>query len=115
MALDKVLIGARIRKVREEIIGDSRAEFAKKCGLSDERYIGQLERGEFLPSLATLDKISNNTGIKIDYLLYGKNKTKLSIRESLVTIIKNADNDEVKMYYKCITTMKGFFNKKLNG
>ena len=30
MALDKILIGARIRELREQIIGESREEFAQR-------------------------------------------------------------------------------------
>ena len=50
MALDKILIGARIRELREQIIGESREEFAQRCDLGTDRYVGQLERGEFYPS-----------------------------------------------------------------
>ena len=63
MALDKILIGARIRELRELILEETREEFAKRCNLSDERYIGQLERGEFLPSLESLYKIADATGV----------------------------------------------------
>lgn len=56
MALDKILIGTRIRELRERILEESREEFAKRCDFSDERYVGQLERGEFLPSLESLYK-----------------------------------------------------------
>lgn len=56
MALDKVLIGARIRKIREELFCESRVDFARRCNLT-ERHIGQLERGEFLISLPSLDNI----------------------------------------------------------
>ena len=57
MALDKVLIGERVRKIREEILEESRANFAKRCNLTY-RHISQIERGEFLVSLPTLDKIA---------------------------------------------------------
>ena len=35
MALDKILIGARIRELRELILEETREEFAKRCNLSD--------------------------------------------------------------------------------
>lgn len=72
MALDKILIGTRIRELRERILGETREEFAKRCNLSDERYIGQLERGEFLPSLESLYKIAIATGVNLNDLLIGK-------------------------------------------
>lgn len=112
MALDKLLIGARIRKIREEILEESRSDFAKRCNLT-ERHIGQIERGEFLISLPTLDNIASSTGVSTDYILYGKGENnKLRIKEILDTLIENADKDELKMYYKCITTIKSYVNKK---
>ena len=47
MALDKLLIGNRIRILREELFEESRRDFAKRCELT-ERHIAQIERGEFL-------------------------------------------------------------------
>lgn len=112
MALDKVLIGARIRKIREELLEESRNDFAKRCNLT-ERHIGQIERGDFLLSLSTLSKITEATGVDSDYILFGKGENnKLKIKETLETLIDRADKDELKMYYKCITTIKSYVNKK---
>ena len=112
MALDKVLIGARVRKIREEILEESRTNFAKRCNLTY-RHISQIERGEFLVSLPTLDKIASATGMDTDYILYGKGKNdKLKIKETLETLINRADKDELQMYYKCITTIKTYVTKK---
>lgn len=38
MALDKIVIGARIRKIREEIFEESREQFGKRCDLT-ERHV----------------------------------------------------------------------------
>lgn len=38
MALDKIAIGARIRKIREEIFEESREKFGKRCDLT-ERHV----------------------------------------------------------------------------
>ena len=38
MALDKILIGTRIRKLREEVFEESRDKFGKRCNLT-ERHI----------------------------------------------------------------------------
>ena len=112
MALDKVMIGVRIREIREDIFGESRKDFAKRCDL-DTRHIAQLERGEFLFSLPTLDKIAIATGTSTDYLLYGKrNHNKLKLLENLYNIIDIADTDEMKMYFKCLTSIKNYVNKK---
>lgn len=112
MALDKLLIGTRVRKIREEILEESRSDFAKRCNLT-ERHIGQIERSEFLIILPTLDRISSATGIDTDYLLYGKGENKnFKIKRLLDTIIARADKEELKMYYKCITTIKNYVNKR---
>lgn len=58
MALDKIVIGARVRKIREEFFEESRDKFSKRCNLT-ERHIGQIERGDFLVSLNALDCISS--------------------------------------------------------
>lgn len=112
MALDKILIGNRIREIREDIFEESRKDFARRCDL-DARHVAQLERGEFLLSLPTLDKIAIATGTDTDYLLYGKGKnSKLKVVENLYTMIKRADTDELQMFFKCLTTIKSYVNKK---
>lgn len=114
MALDRILIGNRIRYVRERIFEETRKDFATRCDLN-ERYIGQLERGEFLLSLQALDKISMATGIDTNYILYGKGKNNnLKIKDTLIDIIKNAEKEELKVYYKCIIAIKKFKDKGLN-
>lgn len=111
MALEKILIGNRIRLIREEIFEESRKEFANRCDLN-ERYVGQLERGEFLLSMSCLDKISVATGIDADFILYGKGeKNKFKIKEHLIKIIENANKDELKMIYRVVLTIKNYVNK----
>lgn len=112
MALDKVLIGERIRNIRENIFEESRKNFARRCDITD-RHIAQIERGDFLFSLATLDKIVSATGIDVDYILYGKGKHKgLNVYNNLQNIIDRADADELQMYHKCITAIGKYVNKK---
>lgn len=115
MALDKILIGTRIRELREGILEESREEFAKRCDLSDERYVGQLERGEFLPSLESLYKIANATGVNLNDLLIGKkNENKSMMMENLLTVIKSSNTNELKVYNTCIMALKRAFNTKLD-
>jgi len=122
MALNKVIIGERIRKIREETLNESRKNFAKRCDLT-ERYIGQIERGDFLISLKMLDKIATAISVDIDYIIYGKGENdKFNTRQALHTIIDRSDKKQIDMYYKCITTMinyevskyKNWYNKKLS-
>ena len=110
MALDKVMIGARIRKVREEIFEESREKFGNRCNLT-ERHIGQVERGDFLISLSSLDMIASATGVDVDYILYGKGENnKLQITENMHN---KSDKEELKMYYKCLCTIRNYVNKKI--
>ena len=107
MALDRIAIGARIRRIREEIFEESREQFGKRCDLT-ERHVGQLERGDFL-----IGFIVSSTGIDADYILYGKgDNNKLQIKENLYNIIDKIKKDELKMYYTCITAIKNYVNKK---
>lgn len=114
MALDKILIGARIRRIREEMLGETRDIFAKKCNL-ETRYIGQVERGEFLFSLSTLDQIASATGVETDYILYGKGEhEKLTVKKTLDNMIAKANTNELEMYYKCMTTVKGYVKYEID-
>ena len=113
MALDKVMIGYRIRKIREEILKESRSKFSNRCNLT-ERYIGQIERGEFFISLKSLDKIISATGIDADYILYGKTtNNELGIKKSLINIINKSNTEELDVIYQCINTIKSYINKKI--
>lgn len=112
MSLDRLLIGTRIRKIREKIFEESRKEFAIRCDLT-ERHIGQIERGDFIPSLKTLDKIVSETSVSMDYILYGKNKDpEVDINSTLANLINTKDTEELRMYYKCMSTIKHFYKKQ---
>lgn len=112
MALDKIVIGTRIRKIREDIFEETREKFAKRCDLT-ERHIGQLERGDFLLSTNTLDRIATLTGIDTDYILYGKGESnKLQMKQNLHNIIDRADKDEIQMLYRNICTIRSYVSKR---
>jgi len=108
MELDAINIGTRIRKIREEIYNETRQVFAERCGLS-ENHLGKLERGEILLSLNTLNRICYAAGTSSDYILYGKNKNNnLNVRKTIDIFLDNSSKDELKMYFKFISTIKGF-------
>ena len=75
MTLDPLLIGTRIRKIREEEYNETRTDFANRCGLT-ETHIGQIERGEILLSTNALNKIITSTGANANYILYGNTNSK---------------------------------------
>ena len=111
MALNKLQIGVRVRKIREEKLKESRKIFAERCNLTY-RHIAQIERGEFLVSLKTLDKIISATGVDSDYILYGKGENNLKIKNSLYTLIERADKDKLEMFYKLALATNAYENKK---
>lgn len=114
MALDAILIGERLRKYREEIFVEKRKEFAQRCGLN-ERYIGQVERGEFTPSIEKIDAIVTATNIDINYLLYGKNQESVSnIKSQLCAIIEKCDDEQAKVILNCISTIQNYYFKNQN-
>lgn len=108
MRLDKISIGARIRKIREDIFHETRQLFAERCALS-ENHLGKLERGEILISINTLDKICSSAGIKTDYILYGKCENKhLNIRKTIDNFLDKSTKEELKMYFQFISAIKSF-------
>ena len=112
MVLDKIIIGTRIRKIREELFKESREKFGKRCNLT-ERHIGQIERGDFLISLHSLCKITSSTGVDTDYILYGKGQNDaLEIKKNLINIIDKCNKEELDVIYKCITTIRDYITNK---
>ena len=75
MKLNRLQIGERIRKIREEVLKSTRIDFANVCQIT-ERQLGKIERGECLMTLDTLHKIINATGADAGYILYGEINTK---------------------------------------
>lgn len=112
LALDKFKIGLRIRKIREEIYHENRTDFSYRCSIT-ESHLGQIERGEILVSMNALDKIAISTGTDTDYLLYGKSDEEDSkIRKQLNKFLDRSDKEELKMYFKCLASIKACIDVK---
>lgn len=115
MALDKLLIGTRIRTIRESGFKETRKLFSERCDLT-ETHVGQIERGEILISLSALDKIIDCTGTSADYILYGKSdKRKSAIRNSIDNYLDSCSEEELRMYFRCISSIRSYIinrNKK---
>lgn len=106
MTLDKIKIGARIRRIREELYHETRQVFAERCGLS-ENHLGKLERGEILISIKTLNKICSASGTNPNYILYGECENKhLNIRNTIDNFLDNSSKEELKMFFKFISIIK---------
>jgi len=59
---------ATVLRTRRHALGLSQEAFAEKVGLS-KNYIGNLERGEYEPSVTTLVTISGQLGFKVSDIL----------------------------------------------
>ena len=112
MPLDKTSIGNRIRKIRENHLCESQSNFSSRCNLT-EPYLAKIEKGEILITLSALDKIVTATGIDTEFILYGPDKNlKPQVRKHLHTLIDRGNVEELKMYYKCVCTVRNYLNKK---
>lgn len=112
MALDKIAIGLRIRKIREEIYHENRSDFSYRCSIT-ESHLGQIERGEIMISLNALDKIVVSTGTDTDYLLYGKNEIDEDRMKKIINnFLDRADKEELKAYFKCLSSIKEYIDIK---
>ncbi|MBO6232934.1 MAG: helix-turn-helix transcriptional regulator [Clostridia bacterium] len=113
MKIDVILMGQRFRKVREEYFEETTKEFAKRCNVS-ERYIRQIERGDFQISLQSLVNISACTNIDLDYFVFGKFEKvdeSLLLQKKIYTIIDRASKEELEVFHKILTNIKNFEEK----
>lgn len=62
-------IGERVGQLRRQR-KLTRAEFGEMIGLS-EQYVGRIERGSRIITVAAISKICNVTGVTADYLIFG--------------------------------------------
>lgn len=56
-------IGERIKSIRK-LNGMTQAELGKRCGMPDSQ-IGSYERGEYKPTLPTLERIAKGLGVSV--------------------------------------------------
>lgn len=66
---DTRYIGNNIYHLRKTILGMSQEEFSEVVNVSKDT-ISNIERGRYLPNVATLVSVSNATDISIDFFLY---------------------------------------------
>ena len=86
----KAEIGRRIRKIRVER-GLTQKELASRAGI-DYTYIGKIERGEQLPSLNVLIKISETLMVPCEYFLEEEEiATFLELTVDLKPLLKKED------------------------
>ena len=109
--IDSRKFGENIREQRAKM-KITRDDFASLSGLSVD-YIGKIERGTDIPSLAVAIIISNTLNTPIDYLLTGKEKENKSINLlKLEQIISKASESEIEYFVKLLELRSEYENRK---
>lgn len=99
MELDKIVIGKRIKSLRQEI-GLTQEELANKLGLNNKSSISQYEKGDAVPSDDIKFQMCNIFNCSLDYLL-GKSD------------IRNYDKDEQEFRFAYHKEMEGLTDEEI--
>lgn len=111
MSLNKLEIGNRIKQLRENVFHESRLVFAERCKLSN-NHLARIERGEWLIGAETLSNIHKNTGITLDYILYGTEDNKeFDIRKNIDDFLNKCSNEKLNLYYNIIVDLQRMIEK----
>ena len=43
-----------------------------------------------------------------------KNEIRPRMKDNLITLVQKADNEQIKMLYKCFTSIMNYVNKRIN-
>lgn len=101
---ERELIGRRIKEARHKL-GLTQEELGERARLHYS-YIGQVERGNKIPSLKTLKKIAQALNIKLEVLLEDSPEKEISpqhlLAQELMATIKNSPPEDIKMYIRII-------------
>ena len=93
-------IGKRIRRLRKQR-NLTQEELGERAGLHYS-YIGQVERGDKIPSLKTLSKIAQALNVSLDYILEDAETYKVkpdseSAINELLAMVKTRPTHEIKL------------------
>ena len=108
--MDYVALGMRIREKRKEK-GWKITELAEKAELGDD-YLGKIERGQGIASLATLVNIANALNVGLDSLV-GKDLSGATeyLNEDINKVIKKMDEKNRRRFLEFIYYTAPFFNR----
>lgn len=106
-------LGKRIKEVRQKI-GLTQEELGERAELHYS-YIGQVERGNKLPSIKTLKKIAAALNIKLEALLedtpsYETSSQNLLNRE-ILNFLKDSPPEDLKLFLDVISLIKNHLQK----
>ena len=105
MALLSKLLGLRIRELRKTR-KLTQSQLAESIGM-ETTNLCKLENGGQLPKEENIEKIAAVFDVPIkDLFDFGHLKSRNEIQKELIEIIKNANDKDVELYYKLITSIK---------
>jgi len=108
------LIGRRVREARLKL-GLTQERLAARANLHYS-YIGQVERGNKVPSLKTLSKIAKALNLKVEDLIGEKTKeNSISSRDllaqELLLLVRERPESELKLYISLINQIRKHLEK----
>ena len=105
---DSIIIGERIRKIREDL-KMNRERFSEMIDISDV-FLGQIERGERSLSTKTLVKIVKFTGVSADFILFGNEESNTTLSK-INRILNKCSEDLLNYIYDLIHTTFNYAKK----
>ncbi|SFG45271.1 DNA-binding transcriptional regulator, XRE-family HTH domain [Desulfotomaculum arcticum] len=111
---DREILGKRIKEIRLKL-GLTQDGLGKRANLHYS-YIGQVERGNKVPSVKTLKRIAVALNISLESLLYEEsgfeiNDEDILVRE-LINAVKGCSPQELKLYINIIDQVKQYLKDK---
>ncbi len=104
MALLSKLLGLRIRELRKSR-KLTQSQLAESIGM-ETTNLCKLENGGQLPKEENIEKIAAVFDVPIKELFdFGHLKSRKELQTELIDIIKNAQDKDVELYYKLITSI----------
>ena len=94
---EKFEIAKRIKKYRKDN-WDSKSEFAKFLGMSNQ-YYNTVEEGENCLSIKKIRELCNKTGLSADWLLLGKAS---NMDEELMRFLSKYEKEELEIIFEMI-------------
>lgn len=105
---DDILIGSRIRTIRESM-SMTREQFSELIDISSS-FLSQIERGDKSMSIETLMLISTKTGYSCDYILFGDISSS-NFASRITKLISNSSNETAEVMYEVIKPLVKHLSK----
>lgn len=111
LELENGSIGRRIRDARLKL-GLTQEKLAARANLHYS-YVGQVERGNKIPSLKTLAKIAKALNLRVEDLIKdGEKKSSLSspslLSQELLSLVRDRPEEEQRLYISLVSQVKRY-------